>query len=714
MVLKIERTDVGRWAPRPGRVPDADRQFGNLVPNSEKFRDAPVQAFGDTRGQLEVANSLANASKTLFDMAKSDHAMRVAEEDAELIRMRAEFGIAEAKLSQELQVEALEHGISPDEKYLQYQNRLSLARDSIYGDREFSTISQETIGTVVSQQEEKFKLNYYNGTILSDRLASTKSSQLLALDTMSENAAVAGSKLDLNKLNATLKEIEKAGMDPRFLALHPDAEAKLQLAGENAIKGFAKAAILTNPEGAIELLTSEEGLIAEILPADQRLELLEVADKTFRAKTAQAEKENRERQEDAMFNFLLRVEEGDQSATSAEAKRMGLDDDYTLRMIKARKAKDAANTKKGEDLTELRRMLEGGGNFAFVEGAKQKRQADNILNTAQGEVEARTDIDDVTKQRLIEDLAVQSVRLPPRVRASINAMGVSSDPESVTRAYASMKRMSERQPHLLNEMTEEARAVYDSIDINQTSENTAADAIAQTRAMRKMSGRERELHESRAKGYNDPDEATKFLQENLHSVFRFDPDTMPDAMLSDFQSAYHSSYMHTGNKSLAEKAALRAVQTNWSISTVTSEPTWMKNTPENLYSVPGQDNDWMKVELKRVSANIGFDYENVVLQPVPRADPNADKVWFIIDKTTGEVARDPKTNMFITFRPTRESFLKREAQLETHRQAIRDAMQGGPFTPEGFKENQRLIKEHEQAIKTLQEQEFIKPEAATP
>lgn len=181
-----------------------------------------------------------------------------------------------------------------------------------------------------------------------------------------------------------------------------------------------------------------------------------------------------------------------------------------------------------------------------------------------------------------------------------------------------------------------ARKVYDGRNAGLSSEEAVK--AAEIQVMEKGT----EPYKARQKEFKD--QKQDFAVGEVNQWFRDDPNEVPKAMKDDFNKLYQTFYV---DQQMSEKAAremaYKRVVTQWGVSTLSGEAKWMRNAPESIYQVPGQDNEWMKKDLEATIAGKTDKKVSIVQNPATTASDEPD--YFVIyEDDDGVIHHVPSSN----------------------------------------------------------------------
>lgn len=186
-----------------------------------------------------------------------------------------------------------------------------------------------------------------------------------------------------------------------------------------------------------------------------------------------------------------------------------------------------------------------------------------------------------------------------------------------------------------------------------------------------------EPYKARQKDFKD--QKKDFDTGEINQWFRDDPNDVPDNMKNDFNRLYQTFYV---DQQMSEKAAremaYKRLLTQWGVSSISGEARWMRNAPETVYGVPGQDNEWMKKDLQATVAGKTDKPVSVVQNPATTASDEPD--YFVIyEDDDGVIHHVPSSNdpdKPLRWKPSweaSEQFKKVEAERIKREEELRKA-----------------------------------------
>jgi len=260
--MRIPRTDQGRRTPNAIEQTKGQDYFGSKKIVPKGFENAPEQAFGDTSGQMALANSVKQAGNVMLDVGIRETRIKQAEEDTRYRRLKKEYGLREKELRQKLEKEKLDNGWNAQQQYEAYQEGMKQIREDLYGNQKFEFISTETLNKEIDQETQQYDLAYRAGTLERQRVEDYKYNKAKAFDVYANNGLYDGQNNDKAKFLANMNEIEKEAADPAYIATVGGTYAASELARTKSayMKNFIKSLVERNPDDAEKWLNDEEFL----------------------------------------------------------------------------------------------------------------------------------------------------------------------------------------------------------------------------------------------------------------------------------------------------------------------------------------------------------------------------------------------------------------------------------------------------------------------
>ncbi len=290
-------------------------------------------------------------------------------------------------------------------------------------------------------------------------------------------------------------------------------------------------------------------------------------------------------------------------------------------------------------------------------------------------------------------LAAESGIVPDDVIGFVRGAIASGTDQQRQYAYDLIGRLDEEAPDALkralntSELSE--AATYLKLTTAGMADNQAMETISANRALDDEGRAKRRT--AAAKLFEDIHITSEFFDPGY---FVWEPDMpefvpLSDSIASDAQAVFIETYVRTGDEDVAKAATSDVLNKTYGPSEVTGSRTLTQYPPENFYSIPGIDNDWMEQQLREDVLAINPDAEGQRIEVVPTPRTAADvqagrppRYQVLVQDENGvfEPVLDENNNvMDYRWDPT-PIVERRKAELTETREVIVESEQRAPHT----------------------------------
>ena len=284
---------------------------------------------------------------------------------------------------------------------------------------------------------------------------------------------------------------------------------------------------------------------------------------------------------------------------------------------------------KGEYLSlskELKNTLKSESSIATsVENVRSKLELNQPFDTSNAKV--RKDLnryfDNVVEPTLTSENYDQSISsfindtsfIPDKVKSVLVAgLHNGSDEEIVLNAnrIESLTRSNPQLTRQFTATTDLARSKLISSSVNAGMPTVDAIKAADNMIVEKNSV----LQKQREKDFKKTN--INFDVDEVQTFFRNDPSDTPEALKEDWRSLYENYAVNLKMPlDQARDLAYQIVNSEWGVSNVTGEPTYIKHAPEKYYNTKNLDPEWIEQDLKKDVSEILPEVEDYDLSVDP-------------------------------------------------------------------------------------------------
>ena len=647
--MRIPRTDQGRRTPNAIEQTKGIDYFGNkkLVP--QKFENAPEQAFGDTSGQIALANAVKQAGNVMLDVGIRETRIKQAEEDTRYRRLQKEYGLREKELRQQLEKEKLDNGWNAEQQYQAYTERLQKIRDDLYGNQKFEFISPERIKNDIDQQTQQYDLAYRAGTLEKQRVEDYKYNKAKAFDTYANNGLYDGQNNDRAKFISNMNEIEKEAADPAYIATVGGTYAASELAKSKYgyMKNFIKGLVDKNPDDAEKYLNDEEFL--KNLSEEDRAVFVQDLQDAIDKKRSEITTTNNAIQTELKGQIKLGIMQGDVSRKDIldnptltdgnKASLIKFFDDYYKKEIQAFN---------DYNQVEARAKTTPGYYAGAKITAADRKQIDNAWTYKQREFAQIKD--PLQKTQAVVEYVSNVGYIPTELQRTISSAINSENPEQLQYAiglYASIeKETNGRIQHDLDpdtlaimEMVKRGRNIKDAKEIVQKS-YMIPDEVKKT-------------YQKASKDLTEKED--EYMLEPLNDLFGIgvgDQNEIHPMAKYEWQQTFNNNLIKTnGDKEAALTLTKQQFSKIWGVNKVDGSNRLMKFAP------PAQD--WAVNQFNQDMKQAGIDPNKVMIEIDPNTITKPRDQWsyILVDKRTGAVIKNEQGYAF-RWKPDQNEYYK--------------------------------------------------------
>lgn len=284
--------------------------------------------------------------------------------------------------------------------------------------------------------------------------------------------------------------------------------------------------------------------------------------------------------------------------------------------------------------------------------------------------------------------------IPTKLKSALIGNLINGSDKSVIESSASIKSLINTNPQLSRQFTNKeltrAIKVSDGINAGMTNENAvkAADTLLVEKNTAEFKDREKDFKTT----------SKEFDQDEITSLFVNDPNTVPQAMLSEWNLLYKS---YVVDNKMSDEAgrdlAYKRIESQWGVSTATGEEKYMKRAPELYYNQKGLDPVWIEEQLKSDVGNLVPDTGDITLQ----ADPGTENT----DRPLYQVHYLNKNGIPLILRDKNGDILGWKPDIETSQNAKDQVSE----SVESFEKRRGFLEEIEKRRFPLK-QEFLREE----
>ena len=568
------------------------RVFGGTTQGVSTPSNVPAQAFGDSAGQLRMAESVANASGTVMDIAVRETKMQQAEENSQLTRLNTEFGLREKKTRLEAARMFREGELeSPDAKLQFYDEQMQATEDELFGSKDFKTISKDTIMDISRQNRENYQLQYRAGELEADRLTQFKGNLANTLDSLVESAALAGSDRDINKLSAHVNEILAVTGTPEYMTTHPDFEVRRDAAIGEAVQGFLRTMSDEpgNIDDVIALLDDKNSFFGQAIDADTRVGLKEkYVNKKRKLDNIEQEAINKQNIETTQ-TMKLGIIDGD--VARIDIDNSGLPDGNKVQLITFLESRRAKSVAAKAGFTDVEATLAGGSSMQY--DAANRKAVDRWSNQFEQEI---VDLPFESKNELRAEKYAQIGYIPDSMTNKITrSLLVDGDNNEVEEAVAILKGVQGKNMWATQRLPDDVNATMELIN--------AGLPVDKTREVINRKSQMTDVEQNYWKNQSKEmigDNPEDFIVETINDVFNWDFDesafAVPPAAQSEFRALLDANMILTQSPDIAKSMAARQLVSpnrsgrgGWGRTLMDGTERLMKYSPEVMYETANSE-----------------------------------------------------------------------------------------------------------------------------
>lgn len=192
--------------------------------------------------------------------------------------------------------------------------------------------------------------------------------------------------------------------------------------------------------------------------------------------------------------------------------------------------------------------------------------------------------------------------IPSKVKSELLAGLHNGDEKAIVLNSNRINSITKSNPQLIRQFSvsndlARAKMISTSVNAGMSSEN--AIKAADNMIVEKNSV----LQEQRKKDFKDS--RPEFDQDEVQSFFRNDPEVVPDSMREDWRTLYENYAVNLKMPlGQAKELAYEVINSQWGVSNVTGEPTYIKHAPEKYYNTKQLDPVWIEKDLKQDVSSI--------------------------------------------------------------------------------------------------------------
>lgn len=618
----------GRYNVRPAnRMTQAADEFGRAVVNAPgRVAQASVEAFGDSSGQMAIANAVGGIGDDLGkfgEMLKTrDDSLKKASDDIQYKKMVTDYGIGIDEALRDIEKQGNEEGWSADRRKEEFETRQVELRNKIADSYEFKTITQEALTADFDIRERKSHNEFMAGAFNRYRTDEIKNTMFSTLNNYRKSMDSALFDGNINKATAATNDAIDFVQTPQFIALNGSAKsAELQhkLALEFTQTLVKSQAQVNDPNGALMILetpTIDAGGVSLPNPVFSLMEKYPELRDDVR-EIVLKEQENKKREFDRsssekLDSALLQFAQG--KIGMYEVKQLvggsDLNDADKLRLYSAAERKRKEDEAKRKSMDAHRIDLEMGISRRGNANTKEERRARNEIWNEH--LKIAQSMPPEQQNAYLVDKVVQMEVVPPMAKQILHTQLNSDDPNQHMQALNFLGMIYEQNPTILSEnFDEKDNVLFDRLYHSGHSFEQAKELEKQeSEAMFKQKLRD-----------NSPyfKIATKKDKEGFTPIENVLNDKFGDGVVlpQELKNFANSIYVdkltqHSGDEELAKRATLRQIEQQWG-TTVTGRDGKSRvafNPPESFVSTYRGDKEWVNKQFES-DMQLGFPQVDV-------------------------------------------------------------------------------------------------------
>jgi len=289
------------------------------------------------------------------------------------------------------------------------------------------------------------------------------------------------------------------------------------------------------------------------------------------------------------------------------------------------------------------------------------------------------------------DIVQNSGVVPEGLNRTVSASMRSGNPEQVLAMSNMIIKIQDKTPEAISDVNSESRtmalqvtdAMRAGVDPEQAVEAARKNVYGTT-------GAEREVIKEQTKDAVErlPKTLREFSTRSpreggydegiMGGLFNIVPQ-IPPAMEADYRIAFDSFITTTGgNIPQAEQLAFQTVRGNWGVTDTGGDRRFMKRSPENVYGIPGVDNDWISDQFEEEMAAAGYEGAQIAFdRQVARQErpeypvmvPNEDGVMEpAVNEIGDRITWSPDFKLTEQYKELQGIPAEQEAKIETARE----------------------------------------------
>jgi len=673
MALKIDIPDTTRGRHMGPAVQTPEGNFGAQVEGVQKIKKAPVTAFGDSSGQMAIANALTKAGNTFFDIAARERAMQEAEDDARMNEMKNAYNNREAEIRLQLEQEQAQQYRDPDQKLEEYTKRLEQAQIDIRGDYQFKTLADKRVEQGFTDITKRRNIEYRAGQIEKDRMLAVKNSYNKSAMTFIDSAARAGAERDVEKLQATMTEINNLTSSPQFIAVHGGVEgasiAKAEYL-EKSIRGFVQEMAQANPADARAMVDDFDSVLMGIVGEEQLSVIREDLQTIITREEVEKEQELKKAQTKIYGQLDLGIELG--QIGKNDVLRANISDSQKATLIRRIDSQRTGMTKAAEDIHFVDTIIASGGSFAGT--GKTHQKAIDSWWASKKELIAQLP-PELQGMNVIEQISQVGI-LPTEVQLQLNGLVRLENDEANVIGANQINALLTNAPYLSDSFTDGTKAFAALIDVGMEPKN-ARERLQRSSQMTEV---ERKILKDNAKVHLETvDEDISDWVEDTYD-FELWGDTsgtkIPGGMKSDYETLFTSNLMYTQDAEAAKVATQKQMARLWYRTRADGSDRMMKYAPEMEYQMTSEQ---ISGQLQADLEGTGLVEGDYVLAVNPKSLLAGKPNYHVIITKQGaiDVLRDADNTPIVWF-PDKQKYTnellekgKQERQLKIERNSPR-------------------------------------------
>lgn len=654
--MKIGNPQRGRLNPDASQQAKPDRVFGNAVERPMEVRNISSEAFGDSSGQRAMAEAMAKAGQTFFNIAEREHRLKQATDDAALQEKDTEFGLKEKELRLEIDQKASEEGWDADQIESFYKDGMEQLRETVYGDVDrLSTISPETISKRVEQRTKDFELAFRAGRVERARVQDFKTAKTKTIGAIVDGGHVDGHNNDVDKLQGSLRRLEELSNDPAFLALYGGEGVDLIRRSQwRYLENFAQSLAKSNLNDAKALL-DPDGVLAKYLPEDVAVPFREDLQKFIDSEELSIRQETDQRQYKKFGAAKVAVAQGKLFST-AEIMRMDINDHQRATLIRSmNEAHTSRKTTAAVSTDVAQKIARFPGYYLNADDAASRKDVDTFWAAAEQNAFSQLPPEQQVYAKV--DMVKQLGKIPTEFYRELNSYLLSTDPKRVQKGALIIKELEQHNEIITRSISPELRSIATLVDAGMPPEV----AREQQRDFHKMTKDQRKMIHDAALEVFPMKDMADFLSDDDHFgdwTGINDKPQIPDAAVSDYRELYQSYYARLGSDSEnAKKLALADLKRSWGRTNIDGTDRIMRYAPEAFYNNgTGGEQEWMRTQLEQdLQAAAGYVPEKFRLIVNPKSK-GSKPTYFVLDIEQGRALISSQSGKPLEWVPDWKSF----------------------------------------------------------